>query len=289
VLASDCELPFLSHAEPVASPDLTLNLAEAAGSQPGTFWFRAESSVIDRTAAGDHILRFADETEFLVGADGRSISLLAAPSEYTRDDLAAYALGPALILALHLQGAVLLHASAVVMHDKAVLFAGESGSGKSTAVAMLHRLGYRLLSDDVTEVQGNRAFASVPTVRLWPDVLDALYGSAAAFPDRAPSWDKKLVRVEDAADAREIAAILFLEGHEGDARLQRIDARTGWMRLIADAPTARLPHPEMERKIFDTTSAIADRVPMFSFIAPPLEAATTIGELLERELVEWLR
>lgn len=285
MLASDCELPYLSPAEPAAAPDLTLTLTPTPDSRPAEFWFKAESSEIFRTHAGDLLLRFADDTEFLVSADGRRIALLAAPAEYTRDDLAAYALGPALMVALHLQGAVLLHASAIVMNGKAVLFAGESGSGKSTTAAMLHRLGYEVLADDVIEVRGREAWAVMPNIRLWPDVLDALYGSAAAFPDRAPSWNKKLLRAGEVSGPREIAAILFLERRDGAARMERIEPRTGWLRLIADAPAARLPHPEMERKIFETTSALADRVPMFSFVAPPLEEAATIARLLG----EWLR
>jgi len=281
VLASDCELPFLSRAEPVETPDLELRLTPGTQPKPATYWFRVTSSVIHRTGDGDLILEFADETRFLVNA--HLIALLDAPPAYTRDDLAAYALGPALMLALHLQGAVLLHASAVVISGKAVLFAGDSGSGKSTTVAMLHRLGCEVLADDVTEIRGTRAVPSVPTVRLWPDVLDALFGSAAAFPDRAPAWDKKLLRVP-AAEEAEIGAILFLEPREGEARLQRLDARSGWMRLMASAQTALLPDRAMQQKIFDVTVALADRVPMFSFAAPPLEEAATLAALLAERL-----
>src|SRR5688500_8998309 len=199
--------------------------------------------------------------------------------------LLAYALGPVLTLALHLQGAVLLHASAVDVNGKAVLFAGPSGSGKSTVAALLHRLGALVLSDDGTEVRDLCAFGALPTIRLWPDVLAALYGSAAAFPDRAPSWDKKVLRVDDAPETpHEIAAILFLETRRDSIRLETLDARTGWTRLIADAPTARLPDPVMERKIFEVTSALADRVPMFTFTPPPLDATDTLRLFLEREL-----
>lgn len=287
VLASDCELPFLFPAPPRSDADITLRLTPAADAPPATFWYRAESSIIDRTDGGDLILHFHDDTHFLVRHDGRAISLLAAPREYTRDDLAAYALGPVLTVALHLLGAVLLHASAVVINGKAVLFAGPSGSGKSTTAAMLHRAGYDVLSDDVTEVAGTFAFGSVPALRLWPDVLDVLYGSAAAFPDRAPSWDKKVVRTgaSDAA-AKEIAAILFLEPRDGEAQLRRLEPRTGWTRMIADAPTAKLSEPAMERKIFEVTSALADGVPMYTFVPPPVAQSSTLGRWLEERL-QW--
>ena len=261
--------------------------------RPGTLWHQAPSTAIDRTAEGDLVMRFEDGTHFLIGHSGRELSLIAAPAAYTRDDLAAYALGPVLTVALHLQGAVLLHASAAVIAGKAVLFAGGSGSGKSTTAAMLHRLGYAILSDDMTEIAGTRALPAVPTLRLWPEALEALYGSAAAFPDRAPSWDKKIVSIDaTATGAHEIAAILFLERGGGQAilpvpQLSRLEPRAGWQRLIADAPTARLPGAET--KIFEATSLLADRVPMFAFNPPPLEAPEILGAFLERELAEWLR
>ncbi len=288
-LASDCELRFLSPMEPVAEPDLILTLATLAPPQNGAPWHRAEAAEIERTDTGELVMRFADETVFVIGSRGESISLVAAPSEYTHDDLAAYALGPVLTVALHLQGAVLLHASAVVMQGKAVVFAGDSGSGKSTTVAMLHRHGYTILSDDVTELADGHALPSIPALRLWPDVLDALYGSAAAFPDRAPSWDKKMIRTPDAIGVHEIAAVLFLERPAEGVQLERVEPRAGWLRLIAGSPAARLPGEEMERKIFAATSALADRVPMYAFAPPPLAEAATLGPLLERELAEHLR
>jgi hypothetical protein len=287
-LASDCELRFLSPRD-AGEPDLTLTLGTLAAPQNGAPWHRAEAAEIDRTEEGELVVRFADGTVFLVGAAGESIALVAAPPEYTRDDLAAYALGPVLMVALHLRGAVLLHASAVVMKGKAVVFAGDSGSGKSTTAAMLHRHGYTILADDVTELANGHALPSIPAVRLWPDVLDALYGSAAAFPDRAPSWDKKMIRTLDAAGPREIAAVLFLEPRAEEVRLQRLEPRAGWLRLIGGAPAARLPGQEMGRKIFEATSALADRVPMYAFTPPPLADAATLGPLLERELAEHLR
>lgn len=283
ILASDCELRFLSPAEPVAEPGLTLALTARAVPQQGTPWHRAAAADIERTAAGELVMRFDDGTHFLVGAEGRSIALISAPAEYTVDDLAAYALGPVLTVALHVQGAVLLHAAAAVWNGRALVFAGDSGSGKSTMAAMLHRHGWTVLSDDITELSGDRALPAIPAIRLWPDVLDALYGSAAAFPDHAPSWDKKILVTPRAAGAHEIAAVLFLEPG-GEPRLERLPPREGWQRLMACAPTAQLPGEEMQRKIFETTSALADSVPMYTFTAPPLERAETLPSFLAEHL-----
>lgn len=59
----------------------------------------------------------------------------------------------ALPLAATLRGLEVLHASGVVMGDKAVLFAGAPGAGKSSlAAALLHR-GAKLLSDDTVALE----------------------------------------------------------------------------------------------------------------------------------------
>jgi hypothetical protein len=287
LLASDCELPFLSPRDPNGEAEIVLRLATRAAPPrvSSADWYRGPSLIIDR-ADDDLLVRFEDETSFVVSGDGRSIALVTAPAQYTRDDLAAYALGPVIAIALHLQGAVLLHASSVVLNGKAFVFAGSSGSGKSTIAAMLHRHGYAVLSDDVTELAGPRPFralASLPAMRLWPDVVHALFGATAVFPDRAPSWDKKLVLIEEAPPA-EIAAVLFLEERESAPRLQRLTPRDAWLRLMANVYTAMLPGAAMAERIFERTSALADDVPMFAFAPPPLEAADTLGAFLERAL-----
>ena len=292
LLASDCELPFLIP-HPNGEAEIVLRFAAdpAKLHEPWTRWYRGPSLVIDRTNDGDLIVRFMDSTSFLIGSDGRSITLLSAPPSYTRDDLAAYALGPVIAIALHLQGVVLLHASAVVLQRKAVVFAGDAGSGKSTTAAMLHRLGYAVLADDVTELAGPRpyrALASLPAVRLWPDVVHALFGAAAVFPDRAPSWEKKLMVIEQAPPA-EIAAVLFLDARAESASIERLPPREAWQRLMANVYTRMLPGEAMSRRIFEVTSALADDVPMYAFTAPALESADDLGSFLERELEASLR
>jgi hypothetical protein len=296
LFASDSELPLLSRAD-AGDPQLTLRLASHTSGEPrrGAAWYRSEPTsgdeaiVIDRTEDGELLVHFPDATSFRVAQDGASIELLAAPARYTRDDVAAYALGPVLAIALHLQGAVLLHAASVVMHGKALLFAGASGAGKSTTAAIFHHLGYDVLADDLTEIDGAFALPSIAAVRLWPDVLESLYGSAAAFPDRAPSWDKKVVCVETVERPHEIAAILFLDGAAANPQIERLAPKEGWLRLIANAYTARLPDPEMSHRIFDETSALADRVPMFSFAPPLLATPEALPAFVERALAEWLR
>lgn len=68
-------------------------------------------------------------------------------------------------------GETVLHGSGVVIKEKAVVFLGESGSGKSTIGVKLASIGYPLLTDDCLLVRFEtgyaRAYPSYPGARLF--------------------------------------------------------------------------------------------------------------------------
>jgi hypothetical protein len=87
--------------------------------------------------------------QVFISADGHRLTWRPA------DDVARkrpeLILGPGLVLALAVQGTFCLHASAVLTHEGAVLFAGDSDAGKSTLAARLSaKHGFQRLSDDIT-------------------------------------------------------------------------------------------------------------------------------------------
>ncbi len=91
------------------------------------------------------------------------------------DDVRLYILGSAMGAILHQRGFLVLHANAIYVDDGAVLFAGDSGAGKSTTAAVLHQMGYQVLSDDVVAID-DRGFivGGFPQIKLWRDALDSL-------------------------------------------------------------------------------------------------------------------
>ncbi len=100
-------------------------------------------------------------------------------------------LGPIMSLWLEQQGYLVLHASAVLIDNKAVLFLAESQQGKSTLAAAMVKMAYPLLSDDLLAVKYSQAedrfyaYPSYPVIKLWPDQFKRLFAnqSAASFLD----------------------------------------------------------------------------------------------------------
>src|SRR4029077_3720770 len=98
-------------------------------------------------AGAQFLLRIPGIARFLLTA-GRNI-LFQAEGATPLEDVAAFLVGTVFGILLHQRKHVALHASAVQVRDKAVLFCGPSGAGKSTLAAALVQRGYPLVTDDL--------------------------------------------------------------------------------------------------------------------------------------------
>ena len=83
--------------------------------------------------------------------DGKQILVQVHECEYP-DAFRQFVLGFGLGAILHQRGLLALHGSAVVTPNGALIFVGDSGAGKSTAIAAFHAAGYPILSDDVCHI-----------------------------------------------------------------------------------------------------------------------------------------
>jgi hypothetical protein len=110
-------------------------------------------------------------------------------------------LGPALGLALHQRGHLVLHASTVSVGGRAVIFLGWRGWGKSTLAAALHGRGHAVVSDDVTALLMNdqppAVLPGVPQLKLWPDAVTALGDAPEDLPRLHPDFEKRAFRVSE--------------------------------------------------------------------------------------------
>ena len=152
-----------------------------------------------------------DEVSFELGGD-KSIGWVPGPDWLGRLPVSFFSSMAAITLAW--RGILPLHASAVVLHDKAWLIAGSPGAGKSTLTAELLGAGAQLLADDLTPLSNDLqplAWRGRPAMRLHPASCDTI---AQAAPAEATGDErgKLLVRPSARAEDRgwQVGGILLL-------------------------------------------------------------------------------
>lgn len=100
----------------------------------------------------------------LLASDGRTLDMQPEPGTDPAHAM-PFVLGTGFGALLLQRGGLVLHASAVALHDRAYIFCGRSGIGKSTLAAALCRAGCRFVNDDVCSVSLDASGRPV----LWPD------------------------------------------------------------------------------------------------------------------------
>jgi hypothetical protein len=142
---SELPLPELL-ADETAPPDIVIRRGAVdqrlgQGAATGSVWTAGLDEVCyHRANVGSCLIREGRQiiVDVAAGADQRLLHHLI--------------LSVALGIAMHQSGRVVLHASAVSLGDRAVLFVARSCGGKSTTAAALHAWGYGLVADDVVAV-----------------------------------------------------------------------------------------------------------------------------------------
>lgn len=138
---------------------------------------KPEPSVV---CAEEHFyLRVTDVAEYWVNPQKNQIIIERTTPEISYSIVATWLLGTVMAYLLQYHGYLVLHGSAVLINDHAVIISGESGAGKSTLAAALVKQGYYLLTDDVVVVKANEngQMEIVPgpaKLKLWSDALEKL-------------------------------------------------------------------------------------------------------------------
>jgi len=183
-------------------------------------------------ADGGYLLRFPELADFQVDADARTVTCLPVPevSEGTTQHLY---LNQVLPLVLSKLGKLVFHASAVALSDGAVVFAGESGRGKSTLAASFAVSGFPFLTDDglvlESTVEGYQILPSHPSIRLWADSEEALIGPGVETAPALPFTSKSRFLAGDAVrfcdQPRRLRRVYFLgDGSAAAPRFERLSA-----------------------------------------------------------------
>ncbi len=266
--------------------DVRLTLGELPDASGWTEFFvapeyehgKAAVRVSRSTDAAYHRLQYADGTTIVLESEGRA--MWAVGHEHADvEDTATYLLGPVLGYLLRLRGVTSLHASAVVIDDRAVVFVGPSEAGKSSLAAAFARRGLPVLADDVVALEARGpvflAQPAYPRVRLWEDSARSLFGDED-LPRITPSWEKRYLDLNQpgmtfARESVEVGAVYLLgERVPGadEARIERVPPREALVALVAETCAARLLDRRMRQREFDLLGRLVEQVPVRRLSAP---------------------
>lgn len=244
-IRSAVPLPELTPADPADPADLTISFGPVPD-LPAYAGLGASAY----PAPGEIHLGFRDAGKYAIRG-GRAIVLEPLPEADARV-LRLYLLGPALTLALHQRGWLVLHASAVAVGRRAVGFLGAPREGKSTMAAALHQRGPDLVADDVVAVavpptpDGGPlwVYPGFPQLKLWPEAVTGLGEDPAALPALRPDLSKLARRLSTGFSAAPLPLGRLYALATGPAvAIEPLDRQAQLLELVRHSYVARaLPH-----------------------------------------------
>jgi hypothetical protein len=281
ILRSELLIPELTAVQSAAAEwKLTIeNRSTSATSGEEVGREEVDDGVFVTLFADDGALRmvFDDTGAFEVsstGLDIRWFPALRADLDAVRKDV----LGRVLAVALHQQGIVTLHGSAVALGENAIAFAAPKFHGKSTTAAALTATGARLLADDVVAITpGARPCVtpSVPLVQLWGDSAERL-GVALRDGDESAASQKLQLRFEQATGAAPgptpLAAVYLLAPMNATTgrgvRRVRLSGVTSALALLGQSKIGGLLGTARRSILLQRMSVLADQVPVYRLEVP---------------------
>lgn len=248
-----------------------------------------------RSASG-YLLRFPDQTDFLISEDGSRIQCRPA-ADATPDTIEHYLWDQVLPRLLSHQGQVMVHASAVSIDRQAVAFVGESGYGKSTLAAAFGRQGAPMLADDCIRLAlENRQVTATPFdrgIRLWPDSLAALFETPPAlFPMAHYSAKKRLTPGSQAKETpHPVKAIFILEAPDrcqadSPIKIAPITKRNALMSLIRQSFQLDVTDRQKNQNLFESLADMTQRLAAYSLVYP---RDYSLLPAVQNEVVGWCR
>jgi hypothetical protein len=217
-------------------------------------------------------MRYSDGVEFWLDRDLKTV-WADWPKSCSLEITLTYLVGPILGLVLRLRGAVCLHASAVSIDDRSIVFVGSEGAGKSTTAAAFARQGFSVLSDDIVAlVERERQFHVLPAytrINLWPDSVKLLYGSPDALPQIMPDWEKRFLKLEDGEARFEERALpigaIYVLGDSTPSSAESVESisqKTAMMMLVANTYATNFLDAKQRAEEFAVLGRLVTAVPI---------------------------
>jgi hypothetical protein len=267
---------------------------DATFDHPADSWYR-----FARLADASTYVRWDSVGEFLVGADGGRITCRrfdhASPEAFQ-----VYMLGQALSFALVKQRLEPLHATAVVVHDRAVAFLGTNGSGKSTLAASFLDAGCRLLTDDLLVLHQAHdrvlAYPGPARIKLFSKIARAFLADRVAGAAPMNADTEKLILALDGDQSCptpvRLAAVYALAAprevcRNDNVHIEPLSRRQAFVELVRGSFNRRLVSPDRIERQFRSMAALTDAVPVKTLAYP--RAIDRLPEVRKAVLADFLK
>jgi hypothetical protein len=129
-VASDIALPGVTAGGEVSAPQVTIRRGPVPEALPGPTIVAPTWQI----AGHQFLLHVPNVARFLLNSG--NLIVVAPESDASAADVPIFILGTVFGILLHQRRQIVLHASAVEVNGKAVVFCGSSGAGKSTLAAV---------------------------------------------------------------------------------------------------------------------------------------------------------
>ena len=285
-VACNYGLPGLASVS-VASPDIVVTLggvpspaemggiAEELAHTSGATMPSGEPALkLFRTQAGTNHLIYSDGTEFWLDPVAGRI-WARWPEILNLHDVSTYLLGPVFGLFLRLRGVVCLHASAIALHERAVLFLGDPGTGKSTTAAAMSKRGHPLIADDIVRImeRDGKFFAipAYPYVSLWPQSAEMICGPDAKLPTLVPGFEKQRLAPSAFQNSPLPIGTIFVLGErlsgENLPRIEELPPRDQLLTLVANSYATRILSEKARAEEFQLFGRMVGAIPIRHLLA----------------------
>jgi hypothetical protein len=190
LIACDFPLPGLSESSR-APTDISIEVIDDKAEFAGFTWFHewkvpdGQPVILGGKKGETYLLRFPGVADYLIHPAIGLVSAFRRPGT-SIETLAHLLTGQVIPRLICHRGRIVLHASAVQLKNgRSIAFLGESGKGKSTLVSSYLQTGGKLLTDDCLLLQRSGqvlvCIPAFPSLRLWPDSLEAVFPGSAEF------------------------------------------------------------------------------------------------------------
>lgn len=285
--ASDVEFPHLLQGD--GAEEFVIYIGRVAAQPPAelsnfvaAYWWSEDS----------FCLRWTDVATCQVRGTDEIIIDIAPGAEMAR--VVQFVLGPAIGALLHLRGVFALHASAVEIGGRAVLFIGDKGQGKSTLAAKMYDRGHGFISDDIVPITllGDQFVVSpaYPQVKLWPDAIESMGRDPESLPRLSDLFDKRSELLEERfrRDPLPLAAIYQLRTTERGLKIERLVPQKALMALMQNIYAVRFGDvlfKASDTKMLTMSAEIVTRAPLMRLNRPSSLAMLDQGAKLVEEQV----